>query len=175
MMALALALLCLFTIGAGAAGARLMPASLALFQLPFVADHGQNASPGALRAAINSKTSISQTAGAGVPTPDGVASALDPLISSGGLGQQVGALVVNLATGQVLYSQDPDLGFTPASTTKVATAVAAITTLGAQARFSTSVALGPPAPASAGASGASGASASSRDLMLVGGGDPTLS
>lgn len=172
MMALALALLCLFTIGAGAAVARLMPARLALFQLPFVADHGQNASPGALRAAINSKTSISQTAGAGVPTPDGVASALDPLISSGGLGQQVGALVVNLATGQVLYSQDPDLGFTPASTTKVATAVAAITTLGAQARFSTSVALGPPAPASA---GASGASASSRDLMLVGGGDPTLS
>src|SRR5258708_22687359 len=40
MMALTLALLCLFTIGAGAAVARLLPPRLALFQLPTICAMG---------------------------------------------------------------------------------------------------------------------------------------
>ncbi len=54
MMALTLALLCLFTIGAGAAVARLLPPRLALFELPTISARGP-ASPGTvLRGATGS-------------------------------------------------------------------------------------------------------------------------
>jgi D-alanyl-D-alanine carboxypeptidase len=159
MAALTLALLCLFTIGAGAAVAHLLPARLELFQLPQVGSSEHGVSPPFLRTA----TDPSGAATSGSPAPAGVAAKLSGLLDSGGLGQQAGALVVSLTSGQVLYSLDPDNGFTPASTTKVATAVAAIRTLGPQARFTTSVTLG-----QAAASGVS-------DLTLIGGGDPTLS
>ncbi len=155
--ALTLALLCLFTIGAGVTEARLLPARLELFQLPQVSDREHGASPQLLQTATDPSGPST-----GSPTPAGVAARLSALIDSGGLGQSVGALVINLTSGQVLYSRDANSGFTPASTTKVATAVAAIRTLGPQARFTTSVTLG---------LAASGAS----DLTLVGGGDPTLS
>ncbi len=158
MVALTVALLCLFTIGAGAAVARLLPPRLALFQLPQVSGGKDDNSPQFLRAATGPSG-----AAAGSPTPAGVAAKLSVLLGSGGLGQQVGALVVNLANGQVLYSASPDTGFTPASTTKVATAVAAIKTLGPQARFTTSVTLN-----RAAGQGEPG-------ITLVGGGDPTLS
>lgn len=155
--ALTLALLCLFTIGAGVTEARLLPARLELFQLPQVS----GSEHGATRQLLQTATDSSGPS-AGSPTPAGVAARLSGLIDSGGLGQSVGALVINLTSGQVLYSRDANSGFTPASTTKVATAVAAIRTLGPQARFTTSVTLG---------QAATGAS----DLTLVGGGDPTLS
>jgi D-alanyl-D-alanine carboxypeptidase len=154
MTALTLALLCLFTIGAGVAIARLMPVRLALFELPLIAGARRGAWPGALTAG---------GAPTGSPTPAGVAARLSGLISSGGLGADAGALVMNLSSGQVLYSRDAGTGFTPASTTKLATSVAAIYTLGPAARFTTSVTLTP----------AQGGSAS-RVITLVGGGDPTL-
>src|SRR5258707_4327583 len=54
MMAPTLALLCLFTIGAGAAVARLLPPRLALFELPTISARGP-ASPGTvLRCATGS-------------------------------------------------------------------------------------------------------------------------
>jgi serine-type D-Ala-D-Ala carboxypeptidase/endopeptidase (penicillin-binding protein 4) len=160
MTALTLAVLCIFTIGAGAAVAKLMPARLALFQLPQVSAHHRAVLAGTLSDAggpAGGKTATS-------PAPGALAAALSPLLSSGDLGERTGALVVNLATGKVLYSLDPSSGFTPASTTKVATAVAAIDTFGAQARFTTSVKL-VPSTSGAGRPG----------LVLVGGGDPTLS
>jgi len=157
MAALTLALLCLFTIGAGAAVARMLPARLALFQLPEVSNAQGSASRQLLQTATDPAGGTVSS-----PAPAAVAAKLAGLIDSGGLGQQVGALVVNLTSGQVLYSRDADTGFTPASTTKIATAVAAIRTLGPEARFTTSVTL------SQAASGTS-------DLTLVGGGDPTLS
>jgi serine-type D-Ala-D-Ala carboxypeptidase/endopeptidase (penicillin-binding protein 4) len=166
MLALALALLCLFTIGAGAAVARLMPHRLALFQLPAVSGHGL-ARPGkALRATTGSPSGGSGGSGGtggGVATATGVTARVDGLVKSGNLGPHVGALVADLSTGQVLYAQDAAAGFAPASTTKIATAVAALETLGPQARFSTRVLIGGRAGAAGGA-----------QLMLAGGGDPTL-
>jgi D-alanyl-D-alanine carboxypeptidase len=164
MMAVILALLCLFTIGAGAAVARLMPERLALFELPAISGHGL-AKPGkTLRAATGSPAT---SPGAGVATATGVTSKVDGLVTSGALGTRVGALVTDLSTGQVLYEQNAAARFAPASTTKIATAVAALETLGPQARFSTRVVLVPRGKAGAGGQGSS-------RIVLVGGGDPTL-
>ncbi len=156
MMALTLALLCLFTIGAGVTIAHLLPARLALFQLPAIS----GTSPVAAEKTLHSVTDPS--AGDGTtrsPVPAAVSAELSALIDTGKLGQQVGALVINYSTGHVLYALNPDGGFTPASTTKVATAVAAIGTLGPSARFSTTVRL----------------TTDGHGILLVGGGDPTLS
>lgn len=155
-MALTLALLCLFTIGAGATIARLLPARLALFQMPAISGTSH---AGAVKT-LHSVTDPSAGDGTGrSPTPAAVSAELSALIDTGKLGQRVGALVINYSTGHVLYALNPDGGFTPASTTKVATAVAAIDTLGPSARFSTRVRL----------------TTDGHGLVLVGGGDPTLS
>jgi len=156
MMALTLALLCLFTIGAGAEIGRLLPARLKLFQMPGIAGTSRSATIKTLR----SVTDPGKGAGAArSPSVAAVTADLSALINTGRLGRQVGALVVNYSTGQVLYALNADSGFTPASTTKIATAVAAIATLGPAARFTTAVKLGP----------------DGNSIVLVGGGDPTLS
>ena len=67
-------------------------------------------------------------------------------------------MVADPATGQVLLSDHGAQLATPASTTKLATALASLRVLGAGARFTTRVVDGA-APAS---------------IILVGGGDPTL-
>lgn len=173
MMALTLALLCLFTIGAGAAVARLLPARLALFQLPTISARSL-ASPGTvLRGATGSPSSGSGRAA----TAAGVTARLAGLINSGNLGPSVGALVTDLSTGQVLYQLNPTVGLAPASTTKIVTAIAALDTLGPGARFTTKVIIGP--GGRGGGSGSGGtAGGGSRDggasIVLVGGGDPTL-
>jgi D-alanyl-D-alanine carboxypeptidase len=156
MMALTLALLCLFTIGAGAEIGRLLPARLKLFQMPGIAGTSRSATIKTLRSVTDPSKG---TGAARSPSATAVTADLSALINTGRLGQQVGALVVNYSTGQVLYALNADTGFTPASTTKVATAVAAIATLGPAARFTTAVKLGP----------------DGKSLVLVGGGDPTLS
>lgn len=158
MMALSLAVLCLFTIGAGAAAAKLMPPRLALFELPTISGHGV-ARPGKVLHASSTASS------AGVATVAGVTARVNGLVKSGVLGARVGALVTNLSTGQVLYEMSGTAGFTPASTTKIATAVAALETLGPQARFSTRVMIGQGFKAGPG---------QSARIVLVGGGDPTL-
>lgn len=147
----ATALLSLFTMGAGAAVARLLPARLALFQMPQVAAGGLAPAGGSLAAATGS-------AGTGAATHAGVAGQLSYLLAGGGLGPHYGALVQDLATGQVLYAVNDTTGFAPASTTKVATAVAALHVLGPAARFTTSVRQG----------------AAPSQIVLDGGGDPTL-
>ena len=76
------------------------------------------------------------------------------------LGTSTGALVTNLSTGKVLYELNAATGFAPASTTKIATAVAALETLGPAAKFTTKVILTDSAP--------------THRIVLVGGGDPTL-
>ncbi|HVB46047.1 MAG TPA: D-alanyl-D-alanine carboxypeptidase/D-alanyl-D-alanine-endopeptidase [Streptosporangiaceae bacterium] len=163
MVVATLALLCLFTIGAGAAIARLLPPRLALFDLPRIAG-ASRAVAVRIPAGVTGQVRAGRTAGPA--TAAGVSAALAPLIGSGDLGSRVGALVTDLSTGKVLYSVNADTGLTPASTTKIATAVAALQTLGPAARFSTSVLLG----------AASGTSASGgiQSIVLAGGGDPTL-
>src|SRR5258707_8554571 len=117
MMALTLALLCLFTIGAGAAVARLLPPRLALFQLPTIWAMGL-ASPGTvLRGATGSPSAES----GGEATAAGVSASVDGLIKAGNLGSRPCALVTDLSTRQVLYQLNPTVGLAPASTTKIRT------------------------------------------------------
>jgi len=155
MVAVTLALLCLFTVGAGAAIAHLLPARLALFRLPTISGTSRAGSGSGLRSVTDPAPGLSASRH---PSASVVAAQLSAMIGSGRLGHQVGALVVDYSTGRVLYALNADSGFTPASTTKVATAVAAIETLGPSARFTTSVRL----------------SSGGHDIVLVGGGDPTL-
>lgn len=170
MMALTLGLLCLFTIGAGAAVARLLPSRLAMFDMPRVSGRGLARSGAAMRGATGAHSGS-------VATPAGVSASVDGLIRSGGLGPHVGALVTDLSTGQVLYELNPAVGVTPASTTKIATAIAALDTLGPNARFTTTVTIS--ARTSAGTSAGAGGSGSkpaggAPRIVLLGGGDPTL-
>jgi D-alanyl-D-alanine carboxypeptidase/D-alanyl-D-alanine-endopeptidase (penicillin-binding protein 4) len=83
---------------------------------------------------------------------------LDPLLRNTALGTRHSAAVVDGATGRRLYGQGADDALTPASTTKIATAVAALSALGADHRLTTRAALEP----------------DTGELVLVGGGDPTL-
>ena len=145
-------MLCVFTIVAGLTVSRLLPGRLALWRLPRVsagrlAGAGQVLGPAA--------GAGSQRAGA---TAAGVARAIGPMVSSPALGPQLGVLVTNLATGRVLYARNPAVGFAPASTNKLATAIAALQVLGPSARFRTTVVARP----------------GSSSIVLVGGGDPTL-
>jgi D-alanyl-D-alanine carboxypeptidase/D-alanyl-D-alanine-endopeptidase (penicillin-binding protein 4) len=152
LMVAATALLCVFTIGAGVAVARLLPERLALWRPARIAAvplAGPSSALSAATGAVSTPPGITMT---------GLSGALAPVLRAGALGPSVGVLVTDLTTGQVLYSQNSSAGFTPASTTKLATSIAALQVLGAGARFKTTVVTG----------------ASSRSIVLVGGGDPTL-
>ena len=110
----ATALLCAFTIGAGVTVTRLLPARLALWREATIAAAPLAGSGQALSVATGQ---ISDKLGVTMP---GLASALTPVLNSGALGANVGALVTDLSTGQVLYSLNSSTGYTPASTTKLA-------------------------------------------------------
>jgi serine-type D-Ala-D-Ala carboxypeptidase/endopeptidase (penicillin-binding protein 4) len=147
---LTLALLTVFTIGAGAAVAHLLPARLALWQIPRVAGHPL--------AAARPVLAVAGKPQGGPVTPGGLSARLSGTLGLPALGAHVGAIVANLSTGQVLFARDGSSPFAPASTAKLATAVAALAVLGPGARLSTRVVAG----------------ASSSSIILVGGGDPTL-
>ena len=160
-----LALLIVFTITAGVAVARMLPPRLALWRLPTVASHGlAGAGPVLVPVAdpADGSDGSVQTGHSGYPeqvaTAAGVAAALAPLLGPATLGSHVGAVVDDLSSGQVLLSRNPGSGFAPASTAKLAVAVAALSVLGPAATFTTRVVAG-------------GAASS---IVLVGGGDPTL-
>ncbi|MBM4820138.1 MULTISPECIES: D-alanyl-D-alanine carboxypeptidase/D-alanyl-D-alanine endopeptidase [Streptomyces] len=93
-----------------------------------------------------------------LPGGKALAGVLGPLLKDPGLGARHTASVVDVATGRPLYGAGADQALIPASTTKIATAVAALSALGADHRFTTRAALEP----------------DTRELVLVGGGDPTL-
>jgi D-alanyl-D-alanine carboxypeptidase/D-alanyl-D-alanine-endopeptidase (penicillin-binding protein 4) len=87
-----------------------------------------------------------------------VAAALSPALGAHALGSHVAAAVTDLATGQVLFSRAGSAPFEPASTAKLAVAVAALDVIGPAARLQTRVVAGRKPSA----------------IVLVGGGDPTL-
>ena len=60
-----------------------------------------------------------------------------PLVAARPPGTAVGYLLIDLETGQVLAELNPDLPLIPASTAKLATAVAALDVLGPEHRFDT--------------------------------------
>lgn len=92
------------------------------------------------------------------PNGRALAGVLDPLLADPALGDRRTAVVVDLATGKRLYASGPDEALTPASTTKIATAVAALSALGPDHRLTTRTVYEP----------------DTKELVLVGGGDPTL-
>lgn len=90
--------------------------------------------------------------------PDAVAAAIADLVASKKLGRRVAVDVDQLVDGTSVFASGPDL-VTPASTMKLLTTTAALATLGPDHRFSTSVTTGP----------------TTKQIVLVGGGDPFLS
>ncbi|MEU1047097.1 D-alanyl-D-alanine carboxypeptidase/D-alanyl-D-alanine-endopeptidase [Streptomyces sp. NPDC005897] len=106
---------------------------------------GTTTAPGGVKAAPGDRAAL--------------ADLLDPLLKDDPtLGERRAAAVVDLTTGKRLYGLGGDVPLTPASTTKIATAVAALTAMGPDHRLTTRTAL----------EGDTG------ELVLVGGGDPTL-
>ncbi|HEY5353351.1 MAG TPA: D-alanyl-D-alanine carboxypeptidase/D-alanyl-D-alanine-endopeptidase [Streptosporangiaceae bacterium] len=148
-MVVTLAMISVFTLGAGVAVAALMPARLALWNVARVAGPP---------AAAASQVLAGVRSSAPAPTSHGLSAALSGVLGSGVLGKQAGAEVIDPATGRVLFARGASTLLQPASTTKLATAVAALDVLGPAARFTTRVVAGGP-PGS---------------IVLVGGGDPTL-
>ncbi|MFJ6506681.1 D-alanyl-D-alanine carboxypeptidase/D-alanyl-D-alanine-endopeptidase [Streptomyces sp. NPDC091879] len=92
------------------------------------------------------------------PAEKALKSVLDPLLDDSVLGARRTAVVVDVATGKRLYGKGADEVQTPASTTKIATAVAALTAPGPDHRITTRTVLEP----------------DTKEVVLVGGGDPTL-
>ncbi|WP_255919931.1 D-alanyl-D-alanine carboxypeptidase/D-alanyl-D-alanine endopeptidase [Streptomyces humicola] len=93
-----------------------------------------------------------------LPTAQGLDAALGPLFNDPALGGIRTGAVLDAATGRRLFGHQADQPTAPASTTKIATAVAALETLGPGYTIPTTVVPGQ-APGS---------------IVLVGGGDPTL-
>lgn len=92
------------------------------------------------------------------PTPDGVRAALEPLVAAAALGERVNVSVEDVATGKVLYGRGQDTPTVPASVTKLATGVAVLAARGPAYRIPTRAVAGP----------------NPGEVVLVGGGDPTL-
>jgi D-alanyl-D-alanine carboxypeptidase/D-alanyl-D-alanine-endopeptidase (penicillin-binding protein 4) len=132
--------------------------------------HGRAAGPGSTPpaprpapSAASVLTGLGGSAGSAgstgsAPDAQALAGVLDPLLTDAALGSRRAAVVVDVATGKRLYGTAAGASLTPASTTKIATGVAALSALGADHRLITRTALEP---------GTGG-------LVLVGAGDPTL-
>ena len=102
---------------------------------------------------------VAASGGGVAPNPARVKAALDPLVGSPALGTKVHVAVLDVASGQVLYSRNANLPTTPASTTKLLTAAAVLAARGPAYRLSTTAVAG----------------TQPGEVVLVGGGDPTLS
>lgn len=90
--------------------------------------------------------------------PTAVADVLDPLLDDPALGGSVGAIVLDVATGAVVYQREAALPRSLASNQKVFTSLAILDTLGPEGRIETTVTW----------------DATTSTLTLVGAGDPTL-
>ena len=93
-----------------------------------------------------------------VPSPDSVAAALSGPLADSRLGGHVGIQVVDATTGQKLFGRDETDAAVPASTMKLVTTTAVLATLGPAAQLRTRAVAG----------------TNPGEVVLVGGGDPTL-
>ncbi|RKR89597.1 D-alanyl-D-alanine carboxypeptidase/D-alanyl-D-alanine-endopeptidase (penicillin-binding protein 4) [Micromonospora pisi] len=93
-----------------------------------------------------------------VPTQQGLRTALEPLVGAAALGSSVHVAVLDVATGEQLYGQGQDTPTVPASTTKLVTAATVLAARGPAYRIPTRVVAG----------------ATPGEVVIVGGGDPTL-
>ncbi|WP_328398123.1 D-alanyl-D-alanine carboxypeptidase/D-alanyl-D-alanine-endopeptidase [Streptomyces sp. NBC_00390] len=103
-------------------------------------------------------TPRAEPANAPASGPADLSKTLAPLLSDPALGTARTACVIDVATGARLYGKGAETPMTPASTIKIATAVAALTALGPDHRIPTTVVAAPDA----------------EGITLVGGGDATL-
>ncbi|MFF4338515.1 D-alanyl-D-alanine carboxypeptidase/D-alanyl-D-alanine-endopeptidase [Kitasatospora sp. NPDC001540] len=120
-----------------------------------------------LAAAVLAVSLLAGSAQADDPAPaDATLTAdLDALLADARLANaQTGVEVLDAATGQVLYARQPQALLTPASTLKTVTSAAALDLLGADYRFTTEVR----------STGSRSGDTVAGDLVLRGGGDPTL-
>ena len=101
---------------------------------------------------------VAASGGGTALTAQGVTAAIDPLVKSPALGTKVHVSVVDVASGEVLYARNADTMTTPASTTKLLTAAAVLDARGPSYRLSTRVVAGN----------------EPGEVVLIGGGDPTL-
>ncbi|MDG2334016.1 MAG: D-alanyl-D-alanine carboxypeptidase/D-alanyl-D-alanine-endopeptidase [Myxococcota bacterium] len=102
------------------------------------------------------------------PAPAPLATRLDALLAAGPLAEaRVGALIVEVGSGDVLYARHPEAPRVPASNLKLFTALAALDALGPSHRFET-VIRADPGPGGSESDGLVGR------LGVVGGGDPAL-
>ena len=156
MAVVALALLNVLIIAAGSVLAWQLPARLARWKIPVVAS----------RPLIRPAALLDGSGAGRSPTRAGLSARLSGLLATAALGSHVTAVVGDPASGQVLFSRQGGSPATPASTAKLATAVAALDVLGPGARFTTRVV----EDTAAGQAAAHGPAR----IILVGGGDPTL-
>ncbi|WP_225845491.1 D-alanyl-D-alanine carboxypeptidase/D-alanyl-D-alanine-endopeptidase [Streptomyces sp. HPF1205] len=114
--------------------------------------------PGALPSARPAAPVLvpARTSGSGAPAA-APARQLDRMMSTAGLGHVTTGAVVDVADGRLVYDHGGAVATTPASVTKLATAVAALELLGPDHQLTTTVVMTGPAR-----------------VVLVGGGDPTL-
>lgn len=96
--------------------------------------------------------------GSDADDPGELAARLRKAMQTRALGSPVSAMVVDPSTGRTLFRAHAKAPVPPASTAKLATATAALATMGPQARLTTTVVRVPDSPV----------------IILVGGGDPTL-
>lgn len=101
---------------------------------------------------------VASATDAPMPSAAGVSAVLDPILASAGLGGRVHVSVLDAATGDTLYARGPDTRTIPASTTKIVTAAAVLASRGPTYRIETRVVAG----------------ANPGEVVIVGGGDPTL-
>lgn len=93
------------------------------------------------------------------PSPDRLASMLQPLLADSRLGPKVRMSVIDVSSGEPLFDYGGTTGAVPASTTKLVTAAAVLHARGPAYQMSTRAVLG----------------SSPGEVVLIGGGDPTLS
>jgi D-alanyl-D-alanine carboxypeptidase/D-alanyl-D-alanine-endopeptidase (penicillin-binding protein 4) len=125
------------------------------------APDGAAALAGAVAVPTTADTSASPASGNGAsgPTAAGIRAAVSPKLAAAGLGKSVSAQVIDAATGAKLLDQRSNELVAPASTAKLLTAAAMLSVHKVTDRFTTKVVAG----------------ASSGTVVLIGGGDPTLS
>ncbi|WP_280526165.1 D-alanyl-D-alanine carboxypeptidase/D-alanyl-D-alanine endopeptidase [Couchioplanes caeruleus] len=96
--------------------------------------------------------------GGTAPTAAGIEAAIGPLVDAPALGSRVNVSIVDAATGEALYEKNAETKTTPASTTKLLTAATVLATRGPAYRLSTRAVAG----------------AEPGEVVLIGGGDPSL-
>lgn len=141
-----LAFLQFFTVAVGVTVVKLTPGDTVTPQVPAVASRITVGAPGG-GAAVDGA--------APMPAPDVLADRLTAVLRRPRA--KINAVVIDAVTGRVLYDRAAGAPATPASTTKLVTSVAVLSTLGPAHRITTKVVQG-----------------EGDAVVLVGGGDPTL-